>query len=119
LTVFNWDHVRAQTMAFSHLVISRVLNIFDSRCYHGQKVKNPYILPAATLSTAMLLLTLYIPWLNPVFKTIPLGLSEWGLLGVSAGIAGRLDSLLRKKATVQTDELNEAPALQLKESHLS
>jgi Ca2+-transporting ATPase len=119
LTVFNWDQARAQTMAFSHLVISRVLNIFDSRCNYGGRVKNPYILPAASLSTAMLLLTLYIPWLNPIFKTIPLGLCDWGLLGVSAGIAGRLDSLLRKKATAPTDGRNEAPVLPLKGSHLS
>ncbi len=83
-------------MAFSHVVLSRTLSIFDSRSSSKQRDPNPpHILPAAGLSTAMLLMTLYFPpWLNPpVFKTVPLNLSDWGgiLGGVSAVILGRLD----------------------------
>jgi Ca2+-transporting ATPase len=96
LTILGWDQVKSQTMAFSHLVMSRVFNIFDSRRNQDAKANNPYILPAASLSTAMLLFTLYFSWLNPVFKTIPLGLGDWGLIGLSAGVLGRLDNLLPK-----------------------
>ncbi len=91
LSVFGWDKIKAKSMAFSHVVLSRTLSIFDSRSSSKQRDPNPHILPAAGLSTAMLLMTLYFPWLNPVFKTVPLNLSDWGILGVSAGILGRLD----------------------------
>lgn len=99
LSWFGWNRIKAQSMAFAHVVMSRTLSIFDSRYSNGQNVRkspNPYIYPAAGLSTAMLLLTLYFPWLNPIFKTVPLTIGDWGYLGISAGILGRLDRWIKK-----------------------
>lgn len=95
----GWSQAKARTMAFSHLVMSRVFNIFDSRRVSrdlsGPGTGNRYVLPAAGVSTAMLLLTMYVPVLRPLFSTVPLALADWGLLGITAGIVGRVDSVMR------------------------
>ncbi len=95
LSLFGWSKAKAQSMAFAHVVMSRTLSIFDMRGRKTGKAKNPYILPAAGLSTAMLLLTLYLPFLNPIFKTVPLQPRDWGMLGISAGVLSRLDRWFR------------------------
>ncbi len=71
----GWPQAKARTMAFSHLVMSRVCNIFDSRRAgwdaSGPGTGNRYILPAAGVSTAMLLLTMYVPVLRPLYSKGP------------------------------------------------
>lgn len=98
----GWAPVKAQTMAFAHLVMSRVFNIFDSRrasrAGDAPGAGNRFVLPAAGLSTVMLALTMYIPALRPLFSTVPMGLGDWALIGMTSGIAGRLDTLLRGPA---------------------
>ena len=101
LNYLGWSGIKAQSMAFSHVVASRAFSIFDTQGAGTGKAKNPYTLPAAGLSAAMLLLTLYFPGLNAVFKTVPLTLADWGLLGISAGVLGRLDYWLQRKPTQQ------------------
>ncbi|NLJ75855.1 MAG: cation-translocating P-type ATPase [Peptococcaceae bacterium] len=100
----GWLPGKARTMAFAHLVMSRVFNLFDSqRINHGRsaaKTKNHFILPAAGLSTAMLALTMYAPCLQPLFSTVPMGVGDWALIGVTSGIAGRMDSLLRGSTVI-------------------
>lgn len=95
----GWNPVKARTMAFSHLVLSRVFNIFDSRragrAGSSPGAANRYILPAAGLSAAMLALTMYVPALRPLFATVPLGMADWALIGLTSGLAGRVDSLAR------------------------
>lgn len=94
----GWSPGKARTMAFSHLVMGRVFHIFDSRRSRdntdGTLSKNPYLLPAAGLSTAMLLLTMYFPFFRPFFSTVPIGLGDWALIGLTSGLAGRVDTLL-------------------------
>ncbi len=96
----GWLPGKARTMAFAHLVMSRVFNLFDSRrASRGKNSGRPvnrFILPAAGLSTAALALTMYVPSLRPLFSTVPMQLADWALIGATSGIAGRMDSLLRR-----------------------
>ncbi|NLJ80824.1 MAG: cation-transporting P-type ATPase, partial [Firmicutes bacterium] len=91
LSFLGWNKTKARTMAFSHVIMNRAFSIFDNRNFDQKQAGNPYLLPAAGFSTLMLAAALYLPWLNPVFKTVPLNFSDWALLGLSAGILGRLD----------------------------
>ncbi len=102
LELGGWAPSKARTMAFSYLVIGRVFNLFDSRRTRGAALlesKNPYIVPAAGLSTVMLLLTMYFPALRPLFSTVPIGFGDWVLIGLTAGLAGRMDSLFAGKSS--------------------
>lgn len=93
----GWTTVKAQTMSFSHLVMSRVFNIFENgKTTGGGKRQNPYILPAAGLSTAMLMLTMYVPALRPLFSTVPLGFADWAVIGLTSGLAGKMESLIKQ-----------------------
>ncbi|NLK01021.1 MAG: hypothetical protein GX318_07280 [Clostridia bacterium] len=97
----GWSLGRARTMAFSQLVVNRVFNLINERktkdAMTGAKVKNnPLILPAAALSTAMLAAAVYLPFMRPLFSTVPIGLGDWALLTANAVTAGKIDSLLEK-----------------------
>ncbi|MHB1421535.1 MAG: cation-translocating P-type ATPase, partial [Bacillota bacterium] len=95
----GWSKSKAQTMAFSHLVMSRVFNIFDGRRAVSDQPggeRNRYLLPVAGFSTAMLMLTIYVPLLRPIFSTVTMAPADWALIGLSSGLVGRLDHLVRK-----------------------
>lgn len=56
--------------------------------------ENPLILPAAALSALMLAITIYLPFMRPLFSTVPVGPKEWVLLTANALATGKIDSFL-------------------------
>ncbi len=72
------DIARARTMAFANLVTSQVFNLL--KCQSGNSEKNPYLLPTAGASLALTLATMYLPFIRPLFQTIPLGVKDWAML---------------------------------------
>lgn len=90
---YGWPPMKARTLAFSHLVMGRVFSLFETRrSINAGTIKNPYILPAAGLSTAMLLLTMYVPVIRPLFSTIPMGLADWAIIGFTSSFVGWMDN---------------------------
>ncbi|KUO95589.1 calcium-translocating P-type ATPase, SERCA-type [Ferroacidibacillus organovorans] len=73
----------AQTMAFATLVMAQLILVFDCRSVsHGIRERgifgNPYLVAAVAISFVMLWIVMYLPTLQPIFKTAPLSLAQWG-----------------------------------------
>jgi Ca2+-transporting ATPase len=72
----------AQTMAFVTLSASELVRAYTARSERASLLKlgiftNRYMQYAVAASIALLLLVVYVPFLQPVFNTVPLGLREW------------------------------------------
>jgi Ca2+-transporting ATPase len=82
--------IKAQTVAFATLVMAQLIHVFDCRSsrsiFHRNPLQNKYLVLAVLSSLLLMLGVLYIEALQPIFKTVPLGLREWCLVFVAAGI---------------------------------
>ncbi len=82
--------VHAQTVAFATLVLAQLIHVFDCRSsrsiFHRNLLENKYLVLSVLSSLLLLLAVLYVPPLQPVFKTVPLGFRDWALVVVAAGI---------------------------------
>ncbi|MGI5823009.1 MAG: HAD-IC family P-type ATPase [Dethiobacteria bacterium] len=113
LTWGGWSLDKARTMAFSQLVVNRTFNLLNERKKKQKNPaakKNPLVLPAAALSVSMLAATLYLPFMRPLFSTLPLNLEDWFLLIVNAMAASKIDSFLEAGAAKHVQGLQAAPA---------
>lgn len=101
LTFGGWSLEKARTMAFSQLVINRVFNLLRERSTKGEQGssirENPLILPASALTTVMLAATMYLPFMRPLFSTVPISLGDWVILTANAFAAGKVDTVLEGK----------------------
>lgn len=75
----------AETMAFVTLSASELLRAFTARSERYPLLKigifsNKWMTRAVLASFVLLLAVTYIPFLNPIFNTVPLGWNEWSLV---------------------------------------
>jgi Ca2+-transporting ATPase len=75
----------AKTMAFVTLSFSELLRAFTVRSerYPLHKIglfSNKWMLYAVTSSMLLLLAVIYVPFLQPIFNTVPLGWAEWQIV---------------------------------------
>ncbi|AJS57853.1 calcium-translocating P-type ATPase, SERCA-type [Paenibacillus sp. IHBB 10380] len=82
--------IKAQSVAFATLVIAQLIHVFDCRSsrsiFHRNPFQNKYLVIAVLSSLILMLAVFYIEPLQPIFKTVPLGLREWALTIVAASI---------------------------------
>ncbi len=82
--------IEAQTVAFVTLVMAQLIHVFDCRSsrsiFHRNILQNRYLVLAVLSSLALMFPVLYVDALQPIFKTVPIGLREWSLVLVAAGI---------------------------------
>ncbi|MCL6457557.1 MAG: calcium-translocating P-type ATPase, SERCA-type [Gorillibacterium sp.] len=82
--------LRAQSVAFATLVMAQLIHVFDCRSsrsiFHRNPFQNRYLVGAVLSSVIMMLCVMYLPSLQPVFKTVPLGIRDWTLTMVAAAI---------------------------------
>ncbi|AWB45172.1 calcium-translocating P-type ATPase, SERCA-type [Paenibacillus sp. CAA11] len=82
--------LKAQSVAFATLVMAQLIHVFDCRSsrsiFHRNILQNKYLVLAVLSSIALMLVVMYIEPLQPIFKTVPLGLREWAITLVAAGI---------------------------------
>ncbi|MDF2719211.1 MAG: ATPase, partial [Paenibacillus sp.] len=75
--------VKAQSVAFATLVMAQLIHVFDCRSsrsiFHRNPLQNKYLVLAVLSSLALMLVVMYVEPLQPIFKTVPLGLKEWGI----------------------------------------
>ncbi|GAE04397.1 cation-transporting ATPase, E1-E2 family [Paenibacillus sp. JCM 10914] len=81
---------KAQSVAFATLVMAQLIHVFDCRSsrsiFHRNPLQNKALVLAVLSSVLLMLGVMYIEALQPIFKTVPLGLKEWALTLVAAGI---------------------------------
>lgn len=82
---------RAQTMAYSTLTIAQFVLVFDCRSVEGGIFKrnlfgNVWLLLAVGSSVLLFLMTIYVPVVATVFKTVQLSLQEWLIVFFAACI---------------------------------
>ncbi len=73
---------RWETVAFATLVLSELLRAFTARSERISLFKiglfsNKWMVYAVLFSFVLVLAAIYVPFLNPIFDTVPLTLSEW------------------------------------------
>ncbi|MCL6603545.1 MAG: calcium-translocating P-type ATPase, SERCA-type [Paenibacillus sp.] len=82
--------LRAQSVAFATLVMAQLFHVFDCRSsrsvFHRNPFQNKYLVLAVLSSIILMLVVMYLPVLQPVFKTVSLTFREWCLVLVTAGI---------------------------------
>lgn len=73
---------KARTMAFSNLILTQVVNVYD--CKNNKKITdNIYMSYATASSVALLGAIIYVPFFASIFKTVPLGIVDAGILAAS------------------------------------
>jgi Ca2+-transporting ATPase len=77
--------ILAQSMAFVTLSISELARAYTSRSERyalwGIGIfSNPYMQYAVAASLVLLGMVVYVPFLQPIFNTVPLGMREWGVM---------------------------------------
>lgn len=85
LRLYPGDLGVARTMAFATLSFSELLRAFTSRSEYYPLLKvgpfsNKYMFYAVASSLALLLIVIYVPFLGPIFDTVPLTLAQWELV---------------------------------------
>jgi Ca2+-transporting ATPase len=96
-----WPLDKARTMVLAQHVTNRAVNLMESR---KQKLKrnpgissNPFIIAATFMSMSALAVTMYLPLLQPIFSTVPLGMGEWITIAVNSIVTSKIDSLIASK----------------------
>ncbi|GAK04649.1 LOW QUALITY PROTEIN: ATPase [Geomicrobium sp. JCM 19037] len=78
------DLTKAQTVAFTTLVVAQLIHVFDCRSEYSVFHRNPFgnrtLVFAVLLSFIMMLAVVYVPFLQPIFYTTALSLNEWFLI---------------------------------------
>ncbi len=78
-------HDGARTYAFVTMILVELIRSFSARSEFTPVLKlglfgNKSLNKAVLLSLVLLLLVVYVPFLDPIFHTIPLGLGDWGII---------------------------------------
>ena len=85
LWLYPDELIRAGTMAFVTISFSELLRAFTARSerypiYSIGLFSNKWMVLAVSSSLLLLLATVYVPFLQPVFDTVALGLTEWSII---------------------------------------
>ncbi|MCC6187940.1 MAG: cation-translocating P-type ATPase [Anaerolineales bacterium] len=88
LIAYDWSGIdvqTAETMAFVTLSLAELFRAFTVRSerisiFRMGFFSNRYLVGAVALSFALVLLTVFVPFLNPIFNTHPLAGREWGVV---------------------------------------
>lgn len=97
------DEVRTRTVAFCTLVMFQLLFVFSVRSERRLITQmglrsNSKMLYAFVIALALHLMVVYVPFLNPVFKTVPIGIDEWIIIlpiSLSALVLNELWKVIR------------------------
>ena len=76
---------KARTLAFTNLIVTHIINVYD--CKSGNKFSNHYMNIAAFSSVAMLAGTIYLPFLRPYFKMVPLNITNLASIGILSSLS--------------------------------
>jgi Ca2+-transporting ATPase len=84
----------ARTITLASLTVSQLLHALDCRWdrkVNGRTAGNKYLIGAVGLSALLLAGSIYLPAARTIFKTQALGLLDWGVVGIGAGLSSVMD----------------------------
>jgi Ca2+-transporting ATPase len=118
LNRFDGDLVAAQTFAFATLVMSELLRVYTVRSerYSAFKIglfSNKWMQYAVGLSFVLLLLVIYVPFLQNVFGTRPLTLMDWVIMTpffLADAVAAEVVKWFYRRRAVQPPAAKSNPA---------
>ncbi|MGQ9583389.1 MAG: cation-translocating P-type ATPase [Thermoplasmatota archaeon] len=120
LAFFWWDLARgaaaahAQTLTFTAFVVFQMFSVFSCNSLHrsaltGEARRNTFLLAAVAVSILLQLAVVYLPMLNSLFHTVPLGLQDWGVILIS-GLLVLFTEEARKAVTGALSAYRRSPA---------
>ena len=75
------DLTKAQTIAFSTLVMAQLIHVFDCRSeksvFHRNPLGNIYLVVSVIVSVLLLGGVIYWEVMQPIFRTVPLAMNDW------------------------------------------
>lgn len=94
----NGDLKLSRTVALCTLVMSQLFHVFECRSERSSVFSlglfsNIYLVLAVVSSFTLLLLIVYLPWLQGVFHTQSLGFINWGVVFIFSGLISLISSL--------------------------
>jgi len=97
---FTADVILARTCGFITLVLTQLTHVFE--CKSEKKTifeipvfNNKFLVFAVLCSLAMILSVVYIPFLQPIFKTVPPTLNEWMLIAGFTALGPAISSIVK------------------------
>ncbi|HLS53502.1 MAG TPA: HAD-IC family P-type ATPase, partial [Tissierellaceae bacterium] len=103
---YGLDNIlKARTVAFATLITAELLRAFSARSskytiFEIGILSNKKLIQGILLSFSLMLIIIYIPFLNPIFNTFPLGLDDWKIIlsfGFIPLLLGEIVKLVRKR----------------------
>ncbi|MCM0650425.1 calcium-translocating P-type ATPase, SERCA-type [Clostridium swellfunianum] len=87
-----------RTLALGTLIMSQLIHVFECRSekhsiFEINIFTNAYLVGAVLVSIAMLLCVLYVPFLQGIFKTVPLNFGQWMIVVFLSGVIAFINSL--------------------------
>ncbi len=78
---------RARTLVFTTAVVFELIFVFNCRSerdpvWRTRIFSNKFLLVAFVVGVMLQLAIIYVPFLNAVFKTVPLNISDWLIIGL-------------------------------------
>ena len=88
---YNVDINYARTMVFATLVFSQICHVFDCRSETANVFEigifeNKFLNVTVSISIALQLMVIYLPYMQNVFYTVSLGWTDWLLVSFTSGI---------------------------------
>lgn len=98
LVFFEGNLILGRTVSLCTLVMSQLFHVFECKSerhsvFQVGITNNIYLILAVISSTIMLILTVYNPWLQSIFKTQGLGFIHWCIVLAFSGTISMISSL--------------------------
>ncbi|SHE42372.1 calcium-translocating P-type ATPase, SERCA-type [Caloramator sp. ALD01] len=102
LVKYDSDIVLARTVALSTLIMSQLFHVFECRSerqsiFNLGIFTNVYLVWAVLTSFVMLIIVVYIPMFQTIFKTKSLNLWQWIIVFICSGLISIISSIINYK----------------------
>lgn len=102
LLYFTGNTDTARTAAFATLVVTQLIHVFECKSerkniFEVPIFNNLYLIGAVLCSTVMLLIVLYVPFLQSIFKTVALTYNDWLCIMGLSSVGPVISSFFRRE----------------------